>query len=240
MDFLKILEESIVVQSGPKTGLKTSARFLAMQTAKKIRDEIESKKTDVYQAIHYYLSPEYIKKIKKSLGLSSKEINDFLELISLNIGKAYPRNYVTQVLTGKNSWQDFTHDVDDQGFNILRKINKRKKIKESLNQFQKYSISHPNQKGHHQAKSRIEGTSSLERKSLSVVPKVRNRLKNPYLANAANNSQDGMRLLTPDDISELSTKYGIDFNDRRTKTIKGKTNMYVIPLPNGQWKMERR
>lgn len=108
-----------------------------------------------------------------------------------------------------------------------------------LTQAQKYTKNHPNQDGHQHSMRRTTGNDTA-RKTKSMVPKVRQNLKNPYESNVANQAQTKSKVLTPLEIQQMSNDYGLDFNDRRVKTMKGKTNMILTPLSNGGWKLEHR
>ena len=108
-----------------------------------------------------------------------------------------------------------------------------------LTQSQKYTQDHPNQDGHQHSMRRTTGN-DIDRQRKTMVPSVRKDLKNPYIADVANKAQTKSKILTPIEIQQISDGYNIDFDDRRVKTIKGKTNMILTPLKNGGWKLEHR
>lgn len=108
-----------------------------------------------------------------------------------------------------------------------------------LTPFQKYQKNHPNQNGHQHSMRRTTGNDT-ERQTKEMVPNVRKNLRSPYKNDAVNKSQSQSKILTPIEIQQISNDYNIDFDDRRIKTIKGKTNMILTPLNNGGWKLEHR
>ena len=79
-----------------------------------------------------------------------------------------------------------------------------------------------------------------DRKTLGMVGKIHMKKKNPYTADVANKAQTEAKILSPMEIQQIADGYNIDFDDRRVKTIKGKTNMILTPLKNGGWKLEHR
>ena len=116
-------------------------------------------------------------------------------------------------------------------------------LTEEQTEYQKYSQKHLQQNSHEQSLARTVGKRQHERKSQSFVPEVRNRLKNPYISDAANQAEKTGslgKILSQNEMEDISVKYGIDFNDRRKKTIKGKTGLLLIPLDNGGWKMSHQ
>jgi len=112
-------------------------------------------------------------------------------------------------------------------------------VQESLNPYMKYTKDHPNQQGHHHSLRRTVGNDT-DRKSLTMIPKVRKNLKTPYKSKVVNKAQSTATILTPLEKQQIENDYGIDFGDRRVKTVKGKTNMVLTPLASGGWKLERK
>jgi len=105
--------------------------------------------------------------------------------------------------------------------------------------FQKYNKKHTNTNSHQHSMRRTMGNDT-DRESKTMVPRVRKDLKTPYQSSVANVAQNQTKILTPFDIRNLEQDYQIDFSDRRVKTIKGKTNMMLVPLQNGGWKLEHK
>lgn len=122
-------------------------------------------------------------------------------------------------------------------------VNKKKvkPVSESLTPYQKYNQVHKNSNSHMHSKNRTTGTDQEKRKSQNIVPDVRkDSLKKPYKNNVVNKAQSSKVILTPIQMQQIEHDYQIDFNDKRKKTIKGKTNMILTPLKNGQWQLERK
>jgi hypothetical protein len=100
-------------------------------------------------------------------------------------------------------------------------------------EWQKYHNAHPNSHAHSITRTTGDGNN---RKTLSMSSKVRSDKQNPYKVDAMNQAEESDKILTPIDMKEYTDNFGIDFNDRRIKTPKGKTGIYLIPLPDGRWK----
>ena len=107
-----------------------------------------------------------------------------------------------------------------------------------LTQSQKYDSARTGTP-HHQG---LKRTTEMphDRKTLGMVGKIHMKKKNPYTADVANKAQTEAKILSPMEIQQIADGYNIDFDDRRVKTIKGKTNMILTPLKNGGWKLEHR
>ena len=149
----------------------------------------------------------------------------------------YNKNYRGGILKYLNARQN----LDDVYSNVQEPESARLRIEGAnpyLTQAQKYDGART-ETPHHQG---LKRTTEMphERKTLGMVGKVHMKKKNPYIADVANKAQTKSKILTPIEIQQISDGYNIDFDDRRVKTIKGKTNMILTPLKNGGWKLEHR
>ena len=155
----------------------------------------------------------------------------------LNLEFHYNKNYKGGILKYLNARQN----PDDVYSNVQEPEPAHFRI-ESVNpyltQAQKYDGARTETPPHQGLKRTTE--MPHERKTLGMVGKVHMKKKNPYIADVANKAQTKSKILTPIEIQQISDGYNIDFDDRRVKTIKGKTNMILTPLKNGGWKLEHR
>ena len=176
---------------------------------------------------------------KDLINFTSKELEYFVKRVEGRIRQHY-KNYKGGILKTLSSiisrkGKNFDSDIYESKNSQFRVEN----VNPYLTQSQKYTQKHPNRNGHQHSMRRTTGN-DIDRQGKKMVPAVRKDLKNPYSVNVVNKAQTGSKILTPIETKEISDNYNIDFDDRRVKTIKGKTNMILTPLKNGGWKLEHR
>jgi len=163
-----------------------------------------------------------------------KQLSYFVKGVERYIYK-YNSHYKGDILKYLNAYQN----PEDIYSNINQSEAAQFRI-ESVNpyltQSQKYAQNHPNRNGHQHSMRRTTGNDT-DRKRKTMVPNVRQNLKNPYKAEVVNKAQTRSKILTPLELQQIAKDYGIDIDDRRVKTIKGKTNMILTPLKNGGWEL---
>lgn len=256
VNFNNILEEALKRNSNLSintSNLDSSSvkrRFLAGIIMARIKKELPPDKKskryltkNLWSVLNTQLTPDLIENYKQFFS-KEKDYNEFLRYIDNSLSTSYgvnlPSNF-TKMVISKFSVDDYTIDSDDEGYPHLRNISTRfkKKVNEQT-EFQKYTNSHKLQDSHGQ--SRISGVGDENRKSLKMGSSVRNDKMNPYECDILNRAEKSPQILINNspDMKCIVSKYGIDFSDRREKTIKGKTGIYLIPLNNGNWKITHK
>lgn len=164
----------------------------------------------------------FVKEVQRAvLQICDKYERDVFVLASIILQNKYNKNFGSFSYLTKKGKSNIFENLENNPY---------------LTPSQKYEKKHKNQNAHHHSINRTMGNDT-NRKSKKMVPKVRRELKNPYKNKSVNKSQNTERVLTPLEMQTIEHDYGIDFNDRRIKTIKGKTNMILTPLKNGGWKI---